>query len=186
LPHEEGAGSPEPAFREARLCNLQVQPRSTIVRRCFRVLPGAGKCGLARQECGHYSRSRSEGRSTFVFEPGQKPCGEGECIASTKARGASEPTELVELLRDNKPKECPLDHAASVALPYLRWRACFLADKKVGISEFRGVKVRCGSVTQNGVRFRVCEFFAGGWISSFQDALPLRSGPQPSYTGPGL
>ena len=34
--------------------------------------------------------------------------------------GASEPTELVELLRDNKPKERSVDHAASVALPYLR------------------------------------------------------------------
>jgi len=54
-------------------------------------------------------------------------------------------------------------------------------------SELRAVKMRCGSVTQSGVRFRVCEFSAGGWIASSQDVLPLRSGPpQPSYTAPGL
>src|ERR1700704_5920653 len=46
--------------------------------------------------------------------------GEGKCIASTKARRASETAELIDLLRDNKPKECSLDHAASVALPHLR------------------------------------------------------------------
>jgi hypothetical protein len=54
-----------------------------------------------------------------VFDPGQTLCSEGRCIASTKARGDSEPAELVELLRDNKPQECSVDNAASVALPYL-------------------------------------------------------------------
>src|SRR5712671_5730906 len=72
------------------------------------------------QECGHYSRLRAERRSKFAFESGQTPCGEGKCIASTKARRASETAELIDLLRDNKPKECSLDHAASVALPHLR------------------------------------------------------------------
>src|ERR1700676_136934 len=32
-----------------------------------------------------------------VFDPGQTPCNGGKCIASTKARSASEPAELVEL-----------------------------------------------------------------------------------------
>src|SRR5712664_985184 len=57
------------------------------------------------QECGHYSRLRAERRSKFAFESGQTPCGEGKCIASTKARRASEPAELIDLLRDNKSKE---------------------------------------------------------------------------------
>ena len=53
-----------------------------------------------------------------------------------QSSGASEPAELVELLRDNKPKECSLDHAASVALPYLRYSARFAAYKNgVGLEK---------------------------------------------------
>jgi hypothetical protein len=48
------------------------------------------------------------------------PHAQEKCIADTKARHDSEPAELVDLLRDSKPKERSLDHAASLALPDLR------------------------------------------------------------------
>jgi hypothetical protein len=72
-------------------------------------------------------------------------------MASTKARRASEPTELVELLRDNKPTECSLDRAASVALANLRQRARFVARKKsVGqertFRKLRGAKVKIAAI----------------------------------------
>jgi hypothetical protein len=65
-----------------------------------------------------------------------------------------------------------------VALPYLRYSAGFEAHKKgvalgEGVSELHEVRVQRGPVRQSGVRFRVCEFFAGGWSASFQDVLPL-------------
>ena len=130
-------------------------------------------------------------RSRFAFHSWQTPHALERCIAGTKARRASERAELVDLLWDSKPKKRSLDDAASVALPYLRQRARFVALKKrVGqenVSELRGVKMQRGRVRQSGVRFRVCEFSVGEWIASFQDAPPPHSGPpQPNCTALGL
>jgi hypothetical protein len=43
-----------------------------------------------------------------------------KCIAGAKPRHDAERAELVDLLRDSKPKERSLDDAASAALPHLR------------------------------------------------------------------
>jgi hypothetical protein len=59
-------------------------------------------------------------RSRFAFHSWQTPHALEKCIAGTKARRAAKQAELVDLLWDSKPKERSLDHAASVALPYLR------------------------------------------------------------------
>src|ERR1700736_461283 len=71
------------------------------------------------QECGQYSRLVPKGARRCI-RARRTRCSDGKCIATTKARSASELAELAELLRDNKPKGCSVDYAASVALPYLR------------------------------------------------------------------
>jgi hypothetical protein len=47
------------------------------------------------------------------------PHAQEKCITRAKARRVSKAAELTDLYWDGKPKECSLDHAASMALPYL-------------------------------------------------------------------
>ena len=78
--------------------------------------------------------------------------------------------ELIDLYCDGAPEDRSLDQGASVALPCLRYSARFAAHKKgVGLEKaFRATRSEwgCGSVTEGGVRFRVCESSVGDKIAS--------------------
>src|ERR1700722_5761780 len=105
-----------PLLKTLSLCRIAAIEKAyaQLMRalRCFR------HCGVS-QECGQYSRFSASRRSTLYSSQGEHLAGIENASRLPKL-GALLNHELAELLRDNKPKGCSVDYAASVALPYLR------------------------------------------------------------------
>jgi len=66
--------------------------------------------------------------SGFAFRAWEVPHAQQKCIAGAKGRKIVMVSQLVDLYCDGEPKELSLDHAASLALPYLWQRARFVAE----------------------------------------------------------